>query len=245
MSSQPTSVLVVDDEFALRKALRTSLTASGFAVEEARNGEEAVGAVRQRPFDLVLLDINMPGISGVEACQKIRGLAPQTGIVMVTVRDAENDKVNALEAGADDYVTKPFRLRELIARLRAVLRRTHARDAAQPAVLTAGDLEMDLPRRLLRRGGQPVHLAPREFELLAFMMQNQGVPLSHVKLLRAVWGIEYGNELEYLRSYVKMLRKKIEEDPANPEYILTEPWVGYRFRNPADPDAPSVPMDDE
>jgi two-component system KDP operon response regulator KdpE len=245
MSSQPTSVLVVDDEFALRKALRTSLTASGFAVEEARNGEEAVGAVRQRPFDLVLLDINMPGISGVEACQKIRGLAPQTGIVMVTVRDSENDKVNALEAGADDYVTKPFRLRELIARLRAVLRRTHARDAAQPAVLTAGDLEMDLPRRLLRRGGQPVHLAPREFELLAFMMQNQGVPLTHVKLLRAVWGVEYGNELEYLRSYVKMLRKKIEDDPAKPEYILTEPWVGYRFRNPSDPDAPSVPMDDE
>jgi two-component system KDP operon response regulator KdpE len=164
---------------------------------------------------------------------------------MVTVRDSENDKVNALEAGADDYVTKPFRLRELIARLRAVLRRTHARDAAQPAVLTAGDLEMDLPRRLLRRGGQPVHLAPKEFELLAFMMQNQGVPLTHVKLLRAVWGIEYGNELEYLRSYVKMLRKKIEDDPAKPEYILTEPWVGYRFRNPSDPDAPSVPMDDE
>jgi two-component system KDP operon response regulator KdpE len=245
MSSQLTSVLIVDDEFALRKALRTSLTASGFAVEEARNGEEAVGAVRQRQFDLVLLDINMPGVGGVEACQKIRGLAPQTGIVMVTVRDSENDKVNALEAGADDYVTKPFRLRELIARLRAVLRRTHARDAAQPAVLTAGDLEMDLPRRLLRRGGQPVHLAPREFELLAFMMQNQGVPLTHVKLLRAVWGVEYGNELEYLRSYVKMLRKKIEEDPAKPEYILTEPWVGYRFRNPSDPDAPSVPMDDE
>jgi two-component system KDP operon response regulator KdpE len=245
MSSQLTSVLIVDDEFALRKALRTSLTASGFAVEEARNGEEAVGAVRQRQFDLVLLDINMPGVGGVEACQKIRGLAPQTGIVMVTVRDSENDKVNALEAGADDYVTKPFRLRELIARLRAVLRRTHARDAAQPAVLTAGDLEMDLPRRLLRRGGQPIHLAPREFELLAFMMQNQGVPLTHVKLLRAVWGIEYGNELEYLRSYVKMLRKKIEDDPAKPEYILTEPWVGYRFRNPSDPDAPSVAMDDE
>src|ERR1700736_6238265 len=240
MSSQPASVLVVDDEFALRKALRASLTASGFSVEEARNGEEAVGAVRQRPFDLVLLDINMPGVGGVEACQKIRGLAPQTGIVMVTVRDSENDKVNALEAGADDYVTKPFRLRELIARLRAVLRRTHARDAAQPAVLTAGDLEMDLPRRLLRRGGQPVHLAPKEFELLAFMMQNQGVPLTHAKLLRAVWGIEYGNELEYLRSYVKMLRKKIEDDPSKPEYILTEPWVGYRFRNPSDPDSPTM-----
>lgn len=244
MSSKPTSVLVVDDEFALRNALRKSLTASGFAVEEARNGEEALGAVRQRPFDLVLLDINMPGVGGVEACRRIRGLAPQTGIIMVTVRDAENDKVDALEAGADDYITKPFRLRELMARLRAVLRRTQAPDAAQPVVLTAGDLEIDVERRLLRRAGQQVHLAPKEFELLAFMMQNQGVPLTHARLLRSVWGPEYGNELEYLRSYVKMLRKKIEHDPSKPEYILTEPWVGYRFRNPSDPDAPSVPVDD-
>jgi two-component system KDP operon response regulator KdpE len=146
MSSQPTSVLVVDDEFSLRKALRKSLNASGYDVEEARNGEEAVGAVRQRSFDLVLLDMNMPGVGGVEACRKIRGLAPQTGIVMVTVRDTENDKVDALEAGADDYVTKPFRLRELMARLRAVLRRTHAPEAAQTSVLTAGDLEIDLDR---------------------------------------------------------------------------------------------------
>jgi two-component system KDP operon response regulator KdpE len=245
MSSPLNSVLVVDDEPALRKALRTSLTASGFAVEEARNGEEALGAVRQRPFDLVLLDINMPGAGGIDACRKIRDLAPQTGIVMVTVRDAENDKVTALEAGADDYVTKPFRLRELTARLRAVLRRTHVHDATQPVVVTAGDLEIDLERHLLRRAGNPVHLAPKEFELLAFMMKNQGVPLTHARLLRSVWGVEYGNELEYLRSYVKMLRKKIEIDPSKPEYILTEPWVGYRFRNPSDPDAPSVPMDDE
>jgi two-component system KDP operon response regulator KdpE len=245
MSSPLNSVLIVDDEPALRKALRTSLTASGFAVEEARNGEEALGAFRQRPFDLVLLDINMPGAGGIDACRKIRGLAPQTGIIMVTVRDAENDKVTALEAGADDYVTKPFRLRELTARLRAVLRRTHARDVPEPVVLTAGDLEIDLERHLLRRSGNPVHLAPKEFELLAFMMKNQGVPLTHSRLLRSVWGVEYGNELEYLRSYVKMLRKKIEVDPSKPEYILTEPWVGYRFRNPSDPDAPTVPDDDE
>jgi two-component system KDP operon response regulator KdpE len=244
VSSQVTSVLVVDDEFALRKALRKSLTASGFEVEEARNGEEALGAVRQRSFDLVLLDINMPGIGGVEACKRIRGLMPQTGIVMITVRDSENDKVDALEAGADDYVTKPFRLRELIARLRAVLRRMHAHDATPTTTLVAGELEIDLERRVLRRTGQPVHLAPKEFELLAFLMQNQGVPLTHAKLLRTVWGVEYGNELEYLRSYVKMIRKKIERDPSKPEYILTEPWVGYRFRNPSDPDGPLAPAEE-
>jgi two-component system KDP operon response regulator KdpE len=245
MSSSLNSVLVVDDEPALRKALRTSLTASGFAVEEARNGEEALGAVRQRPFDLVLLDVNMPGAGGIDACRKIRGIAPQTGIVMVTVRDAENDKVAALEAGADDYVTKPFRLRVLIARLRVVLRRTHVLDVPEPVVLTAGDLEMDLKRHLLRRAGSPVHLAPKEFELLAFMMKHQGVPLTHSRLLRSVWGVEYGNEIEYLRSNVKTLRKKIEVDFSMPEYILTEPWVGYRFRNPSDPDAPTVQVDDE
>jgi len=235
----------VDDEFALRKALRTSLSASGFTVEEARNGEEALGACRQRTFDLVLLDINMPGVGGIEACRVIRSLAPKTGIVMITVRDAENDKVSALEAGADDYVTKPFRLRELVARLRAVLRRIHPEETPELSVLKAGNLEIDLTRHLLRRDGELIHLSPREFELLAFMMRNQGVPLTHVKLLRTIWGVEYGNELEYLRSYVKMLRKKIEEDPSKPEYILTEPWVGYRFRNPSDPDAPSVGMDDE
>jgi two-component system KDP operon response regulator KdpE len=245
MSSQTTSVLVVDDEFALRKALRTSLSAAGFTVEEARNGEEALGAIRQRGFDLVLLDINMPGVGGIEACREIRGIAPQTGIVMITVRDAESDKVTALEAGADDYVTKPFRLRELVARLRAVLRRIHPEETPDMSVLKAGNLEIDLTRHLLRRNGELIHLSPREFELLAFMMRNQGVPLTHAKLLRTIWGVEYGNELEYLRSYVKMLRKKIEDEPSKPEYILTEPWVGYRFRNPSDPDSPSVPLDDE
>jgi len=134
--------------------------------------------------------------------------------------------------------------RELIARLRAVLRRTHSPQTTEPRVLTAGELEIDLERRLSRRAGQPVHLAPKEFELLAFMMQNQGAPLTHTKLLRTVWGLEYGNELEYLRSYVKMLRKKIERDPSKPEYILTEPWVGYRFRNPSDPDAPFAQADE-
>ncbi len=215
------SVLVVDDEPSLRKVLRTSLSACGFTVDEARSGEEALGAAQSRAFDLILLDINMPGIGGVETCRRLRDLTPRSGIVMVTVRDMEDDKVNALEAGADDYVTKPFRLRELIARLRAVLRRTRAIDLQEPAVLQAGALAMDLHRRILWRSGKQVHLSPKEFELLAFMMQNQNAPLTHVKLLRSVWGPEYGNELEYLRSYVRMLRKKIEDDPAKPDYILT------------------------
>ncbi len=232
------SVLVVDDEPSLRKVLRTSLSACGFTVDEARSGEEALGAAQNHAFDLVLLDINMPGIGGVETCRRIRDLTPRAGIVMVTVRDQEDDKVHALEAGADDYVTKPFRLRELIARLRAVLRRTRALDLQEPPVLQAGALAMDLHRRILWRSGKQIHLSPKEFELLAYMMQNQGAPLTHVKLLRSVWGPEYGNELEYLRSYVRMLRKKIEDDPAKPEYILTEPWVGYRFRNPSDTEGP-------
>jgi two-component system KDP operon response regulator KdpE len=242
MLPQSGSVLIVDDEPSLRKVLRTSLSASGFTVEEARNGEEAVTAVQQHGFDLIVLDINMPGMGGVEACQRIREFSPRIGIVMLTVRDLEEDKVRALEAGADDYVSKPFRLRELVARLRSVLRRSKVQSAeeSKPELLQSGDLAVDLKRRLLWRRGEPVHLSPKEFDLLAFMMQNQGAPLTHVKLLRAVWGPEYGNEQEYLRSYVRMLRKKVEDDPSKPQYIVTEPWVGYRFRNPTDPNSPAV-----
>ena len=243
MSSQQSSVLVVDDEPVLRKALLTSLIASGFTVEEARDGEEALLTARLHPFDLVLMDINMPGIDGIDACRRLRGISPRAGIVMVTVRDSEDDKVRALEAGADDYVTKPFKLRELTARLRAVLRRTRVSEATQLAVLQVGKLKIDLERRRLWRGEEEVHLSPTEFDLLAFMMKNIGAPLTHIKLLRTIWGPEYGGELEYLRSYVRMLRRKIEDDPARPEYIQTEPWVGYRFRNPSDPDSP--PADDE
>jgi len=243
---QPVSVLVVDDEPALRKVIRASLVASGFTVEEVGNGREAVGLVQERPFDLVLLDINMPGIGGVETCEKIRALAPKIGIVMVTVRDEEEDKVRALEAGADDYVTKPFRFRELVARMGAVFRRTHGPPGNGSGVLFAGELKIDLDRRILSKRGEEIHLSPKEFDLMAFLMKNQGAPLTHAKLLRAVWGPEYGNELEYLRSYIRMLRKKIEDDPAKPAYLVTEPWVGYRFRNPTDPvSATSALLDEE
>ncbi|MBV8846397.1 MAG: response regulator transcription factor [Bryobacterales bacterium] len=238
------SVLVVDDEAPLRTVLRSSFAATGCDVEEARNGEEALDALQRRSFDLVLLDINMPGMSGLQACRKIRAAAPGMGIVMLTVRDDEDDKVNALEAGADDYITKPFRIRELTARLSAVLRRTRTSEPAAPTELRAGDLALDEEKRTLRRGEELIRLAPKEFELLAFMMRNKGLPLSHVKLLRSIWGPEYGGELEYLRTYVRTLRKKIEDNPAKPKYIVTEPWVGYRFIDPADENgirAPSEP----
>ncbi len=231
---QSFSVLVVDDEAALRRTIRASLTTSGFSVEEAGNGAEAIVAIQRRPFDLVLLDVNMPGRNGVEVCQQIRALAPRTGIVMVTVRDAEEDKVRALEAGADDYVTKPFRFRELVARLRAVLRRLYADPDGERGILQAGDLKIDLEHRMIWKNKEEIRLSPKEFDLLSYLWKNQGAPLTHAKLLRGVWGPEYGNELEYLRTYVRMLRKKIEDDPAKPQYILTEPWVGYRFRNPTE-----------
>jgi two-component system KDP operon response regulator KdpE len=236
-------LLIVDDEPALRKALHTALVASGFEVSEARTGEEALMALKRVPADLVLLDINMPGMSGIEACRRIRGLFPHAGILMVTVRDAEEDKVEALEAGADDFVTKPYRLRELVARLRAVLRRLNSPRDASDTMVRAGFLEIDLERRLVSKRGVEVHLTPTEFDLLAYLVRNQGAPILHSKLLRAVWGPEYGGELEYLRSYVKTIRKKIEDDPSRPEYILTEPWLGYRFRNPSDLESPA-PEDD-
>jgi two-component system, OmpR family, KDP operon response regulator KdpE len=234
MTADQLNTLVVDDEPSFRRVLRTSLATSGFAVEEARSGEEAVAMLARSAFDLVLLDVNMPGIGGVEACREIRAHMPKIGIVMVTVQDSESEIVKALEAGADDYITKPIRFRELVARLRAVLRRLRIDDAGEPTLFQAGDLELDINRHMLYRQGEPVHLTPTEFELLALLMRNHGVPVTHAKLLRSVWGPEYGTELDYLRSFVKTLRQKVEDDPAKPKYILTEPWVGYRFCNPLD-----------
>ena len=234
--NQRQRVLIVDDEAALRRALRTSLSATGFLIEEAHSGGEALETFGACRSDLVLLDINMPGLTGVETCSRLRSLDSEVGIVMVTVRDTEEDMVQALEAGADDFVTKPYRFRELVARLRAVLRRVRSRDEASGRILHAGELELDLEHRTLKKAGQEVHLSPTEFDLISFFFRHAGEPMTHARLLRTVWGPEYGNELEYLRSYVRMLRRKIETNPSRPEYILTEPWLGYRFRNPAEND---------
>jgi len=238
LPSENCKVLIVDDDPAFRRALLTSLAASGFDVSEARNGEEALIVLRDKPCDIVLLDINMPGMGGIETCRRIRNLSPRIGILMVTVRDAEEDKVQALEAGADDFVTKPYRLREMIARLHAVRRRLNPPDDAPATVLRAGALTLDSERRMVTKDGAEIHLSPKEYDLLSYLFKHQGALITHSKLLQGVWGAEYGGELEYLRSYVRMLRKKIEDDPSQPEYILTEPWVGYRFRNPADVESP-------
>jgi two-component system KDP operon response regulator KdpE len=243
--AEPVSVLLVDDDSFMRQALRVSLAARGYSVEEVENGEAGVQVVSQKPLDLVLLDVNMPGMSGLEACERIRALRPSIGILMLTVRDSEENIVAALEAGADDYVTKPFRFGELVARMRAVERRIRA--DAQPSIdiFRIGQLEMDLRRRTLKKAGRDVRLSPTEFNLLAHLMRRPGVPVSHSSLLRAVWGPEYGRELEYLRTYFKMLRKKIEDDPTHPVYIVTEPWLGYRLQDPSQPlPAEKAPEDD-
>jgi two-component system, OmpR family, KDP operon response regulator KdpE len=234
MSSKPVRVLVVDNDTGMRRALRSSLAAQGYLITEARSGEEALEEMGQRPADLVLLDIEMPGIGGMETCRRLRALVPRAGLVMVTVCDSEEDKIRALEAGADDYVTKPFSFRELLARLKAIGRRLGIGQAASAVIVKVGDLELDVDRRILRRAGEEVHLSPTEFSLLSYLMQHANTAIEHGKLLRAIWGPEYGSELEYLRTYIKRLRKKIEHDAINPEYLLTVPWLGYRFCDPSD-----------
>ena len=238
MTTSPINLLVVDDEPGIRRVLRTSLGSTGFLIEEASDGEAALGKFQRSRSDLVLLDINMPGIGGIETCRRLRRLAPDTGIVMISVRGQEEDKVQALEAGADDYVTKPFRYRELLARLRAVYRRTRSPETEPPIIVRAGGLELSLEDRWLQKDGKEIHLSQKEFDILAYLMRHPNAPIPHARLLQAVWGPEYGGELEYLRTYIRHLRKKIEQDPARPEYLLTEAWVGYRFRNPAGPDTP-------
>ena len=239
MSSKPVRILVVDNDPAMRRALRSFLAAQGYVISEARSGEEAIQEFTPSQADLVLLDVEMPGIGGVEACGRLRALAPQAGIVMVTVCDTEDSKIRALEAGADDYITKPFSLRELTARLRAICRRLGSGPTGA-AVLQVGHLELDIDHRTLRRAGVELHLSPIEFSLLAYLMQHADVPIEHGKLLRAIWGPEYGCELEYLRTYIKRLRKKIEPDAAQPEYLLTVPWLGYRFHAPSPPAASAM-----
>jgi two-component system KDP operon response regulator KdpE len=180
-------------------------------------------------FDAVLLDVDMPGMGGVEACHCIRRAVARLPILMLTVMDSEDDKVLALDAGADDYITKPFQVRELTARLRSAVRRRNALDIYRDAPIRHGQLELDPVKYRVLKNGRQIHMTPKEFEMLHYLMMHAGEPIPHARLLKSVWGPEYGNELEYLRTFVRQLRKKIEDDPKNPQYLLTDAYVGYRF----------------
>jgi len=223
------TILVVDDEPQIRRVLRSTLSSQGYAIIDAKSGEDALESFRKERPDLVLLDVNMPGMGGIEACREIRRIS-DAPIIMLTVRNAERDKVSALDAGADDYVVKPFGIEELLARIRAALRRYAPGEGMPPFV--SKDLNIDFEAREVMVRGQAVHLTPKEFEVLKYLVANQGKPLPHRRLLQAVWGPDYGDETENLRVVINQLRKKIEPDPAHPTYIATEPWVGYRFQLP-------------
>lgn len=222
-------ILLVDDDAAIRRALRTSLNELGFHVTEAARGEEALHLVRVATFDAVLLDLQMPGMGGVRTLAGLRSVAPRLPVLMITVQDSEEQKVEALESGADDYIVKPFGVRECIARIRAVVRRSRAPETANDALLQIGEIMVQPPRRLVSKAGRPIHLTPKEYEILHVLMLNAGRAVTYGKLLSAVWGTEYRNEIDYLRTFVRQLRKKIEDDPSNPRYLLTDPYVGYRF----------------
>jgi two-component system KDP operon response regulator KdpE len=227
------TILVVDDDSSTRQALRVTLTGMGFTVVEAARGEEALTLVRLSWFDAVLLDVDMPGMGGIETCRNIRRAIARLPILMLTVMDSEDDKVLALDAGADDYITKPFQVRELTARLRSAVRRRNAEDTNRDVPIRHGSLELDPVKYRVLKDGRSIHLTPKEFEMLHYLMMHAGEPIPHARLLKSVWGPEYGNELEYLRTFVRQLRKKIEDDPRNPRYLLTDAYVGYRFSEQA------------
>jgi two-component system KDP operon response regulator KdpE len=224
-------ILVVDDEPQIRRMMRATLTSSGHQVDEARTGEEALEKFREFLPDLVLLDLNMPGMGGLEVCKSIRA-GSDVPIIILTVRNTEKEKVEALDAGADDYVSKPFGMQELLARIRAALRRAPSSAESGPQGFVTEDLEIDFAGRRVRVRDKNVRLTPKEFELLRHLVAHGGKPVPHRELLQAVWGPDYGDETEYLRVFINHLRKKIEPSPAQPKYILTEPWVGYRFAIP-------------
>ena len=222
--------MIVDDDPQIRRVLRTALVAQGYEVVDARNGEEALERLRDEKIDLAILDMNMPGMGGLETCRTIRSTSDMS-IIMLTVRDAEPDKVEALDAGADDYMTKPFSSPELLARIRAALRRS-PQASSDIQVLRLDDLEINFNSRRVVVENREARLTPKEFDLLQYLVTHPNVSIPHTRLLQSVWGPDYGGEVEYLRVFVNQLRKKIEKTPSNPKYLITEPWVGYRFHLP-------------
>jgi two-component system KDP operon response regulator KdpE len=225
----PIRVLIVDDESAIRRALRASLSELGFVIEEASRGEDAIQLAQTKTFDAVLLDINMPGIGGIKTLLKLRANVPRLPILMLTVQDSEESKIEALERGADDYITKPFSVRECIARIRSAVRRAQTPERPEDAPLVIGEIHVTPVRRIVTKAGQPIHLTRKEYEILYFLMLHAGRAVTYGKLLTAVWGTEYRDEVDYVRTFVRQLRKKIEDDPSNPRYLLTDAYVGYRF----------------
>ena len=220
-------ILVIDDDPQIRRVMKVILTGERYEVVEARSGEAALVKFREFLPDLVLLDLNMPGMGGLETCRSIRDVS-DVPIIIVTVRQEESEKVELLDAGADDYITKPFGKHEALARIRAALRRAPALSSA-PQPFVSQDLEIDFETRKVRAGSNNVRLTPKEFELLRYLVSQRGKPVPHRELLQAVWGPDYGDQTDYLRVFITHLRKKIEPNPAKPKYILTDPWLGYRF----------------
>jgi len=226
-------VLVVDDEPQIRRIMRTALTSAGYEVDDAKTGEEGLEKIREFLPDLVLLDINMPGMGGLAACRAIR-TDTNIAIIMLTVRNSEADKVGALDAGADDFITKPFSTPELLARIRAALRRVPV-SVSSAAKFRVGKLDIDFTARSVTNGLKAAHLTPKELDLLRYLTQHANEAVPHRELLQAVWGPDYGDQVDYLRVFIMNLRKKVELDPLHPEYITTEPWVGYRFNGTPEP----------
>jgi two-component system KDP operon response regulator KdpE len=225
-------ILVVDDDPQIRRTMKATLTARHYEVSDSRNGEEALDKLRSETYDLVLLDMNMPGTGGIETCRLIRS-SSDVAIIMLTVNNSEKDKVEALDAGADDYVTKPFSIPELLARIRATLRRLpQAPDEAGLQQLTLEGVEIDLSSRQVTVRGRNSRLTAKEFDLLSYFLIRPNKTIAHRELLQAVWGPDYGDELEYLRVFVNRLRKKIEPDPSKPRFLVTDAWAGYRFHLP-------------
>ena len=222
-------ILVVDDEPQIRRVMKTALASNGYEAYEARTGEEALESLRANHPDWILLDMNMPGMGGMAACREIRAVC-EVPIIVLSVRDSEQDKIAALDAGADDYMTKPFSVNELLARIRANLRRFGGpAGGADETIVVADDFLVNIGARQVTVQGKLVKLTPKEFDLLLYLLANANKPIPHRKLLQTIWGPDYGDEVEYLRVFVSQLRKKLEPDHAHPRYIVTEPWIGYRF----------------
>lgn len=221
-------IMVVDDQAKIRRFMRSTLVEEGYEVDEAKTGEAALEGIRTLRPDLVVLDMNMPGMGGLAVCRAIRR-DTDIAIIMLTVRNSEEDKVAALDAGADDFVTKPFSTPELMARIRAALRRVPSAQTS-PKKIRLGDIVINFDERTVLRGGVSTHLTPKELDLLRYLTQHPNQALSHRELLQAVWGPDYGDQVDYLRVFIKNLRKKMEANPEHPQYIATEPWVGYRLK---------------